>query len=103
MVPCRLILALVLYLAPLAAQPRTQPPASPVKPYTLPPGKYERAVDYSHWRYAIHFVSVLWTAGTLVAILNLRLAPRLRNRAERASVRRFVQAMIFVPGLMLAI
>jgi len=51
----------------------------------------------------MHFLGVLWTVGTLAAILNRRVAPRLRDWAERASARRFLQAAIFVPSLMLAI
>ena len=35
--------------------------------------------------------------GTLVVILNLRVAPRLRNWAQHASRRRYVQAALFVP------
>jgi STE24 endopeptidase len=92
----------MLAAAPLAAQQRT--PANPqFKPYSLPSGKVERAVAYSHWQYALHFLGFLWTAGTLAAILNLRAAPRLRNWAERASRNRLLQAAMFVPGLMLAL
>jgi STE24 endopeptidase len=68
-----------------------------------PPGKYEQAVAYSHWQYALYFLGVLWTAGTLAAILNLRVAPRLRSWAERAFAGRFPQAAIFVSGLALAL
>src|SRR5579864_2658465 len=74
-----------------------------VKSYTLPPDKYERAVAYSHWQYAMHFLGVLWAAGTLLGILTLRLAPRLRTWAEHASHRRFIQAAIFVPGFLLMV
>src|SRR5437773_4419933 len=94
---------LVVCLAALDAQQRTQQSSSQIKPYSLPPGKYERAVAYSHWQYAMHFLGVLWTVGTLAAILNRRVAPRLRDWAERSSARRFLQAAIFVPSLMLAI
>src|SRR5579872_1756867 len=79
-------------------------PANPqAKQYTLPPDKYERAVAYSHWQYAMHFLGVLWAAGTLLAILELRLAPRLRTWAQNASHRRFLQAVIFVPGFLLMV
>ena len=94
---------LVVGLAALAAQQRTQQSSSQIKPYSLPPGKYERAVAFSHWQYAMHFLGVLWTVGTLAAILNRRVAPRLRDWAERSSARRFLQAAIFVPSLMLAL
>src|SRR5436190_18914755 len=86
--PLLLALLLVCVAAPLAAQI---------------PGEHERAVAYSYWRYAMYFLGVLWTAGTLAAILNLRVAPRLRNWAERAAVGRLPQAAIFVSGLMLAL
>jgi STE24 endopeptidase len=86
--PLAFALLLVCVAEPLAAQP---------------PGTYERAVAYSYWQYAMHSLEWLWTAGTLVAILNLRVAPRLRNWAERASVGRFLQAAIFVPCLMLVL
>ena len=104
MVSAHLLLLCLLALAePLAAQPQKRQPASQIKSYSLPPGKYERAVAYSRWQYAMHFLGVLWTVGTLAAILNLRVASHLRNWAEHASVRRFLQAAIFVPGLMLAL
>jgi STE24 endopeptidase len=74
-----------------------------VKGYTLPHEKYARAVAYSHWQYTMHFLGVLWAAGTLLAILTLRLAPRLRTWAENASHRRFIQAAIFVPGFLLMV
>jgi len=92
-----------LLAAPLAAQQRT-PQANPHgQGYKLPPGKYQRAVAYSHWQYAMHFLGVLWTVGTLVVILNLRVAPRLSNWAQHISGRRLLQAALFVPGLMLVL
>src|SRR5437899_12534217 len=98
-----LVVCLATLAAPLAAQQQTRQSSSQIKPYSLPPGKYERAVAFAHWQYAMHFLGVLWTVGTLAAILNRRVAPRLRDWAERASARRFLQAAIFVPSLMLAI
>jgi STE24 endopeptidase len=71
--------------------------------YHLPPGKYERAVEYSHVQYAIHFLGILWTAGALLGMLNYRLAPRLRTWVEEWTRRRFVQAALFVPGLLFAL
>jgi Zn-dependent protease with chaperone function len=98
------VLLLLAHLTIFTAYAQERPPANPqVKTYTLPPGKYERAVAYSHWQYAMHFLGVLWAAGTLLAILTLRLAPRLRTWAENYSHRRFVQAAIFVPGFLLMV
>jgi STE24 endopeptidase len=95
---------LLVFFSTVTAYAQQRAPAShEVKSYTLPPEKYQRAVAYSHWQYAMHFLGVLWTVGTLVAILALRLAPRLRTRAENASHRRFVQAAIFVPGFLLMV
>jgi len=107
MIRAGLVLALLVWVgllaAPLAAQQRT-PQANPHgQGYKLPPGKYQRAVAYSHWQYAMHFLGVLWTVGTLVVILNLRVAPRLRNWAQHISGRRLLQAALFVPGLMLVL
>src|ERR1700704_2154687 len=96
------VLMLFIYLSMAAAL--AQAPANPqVKHYTLPPGKYEKAVKYSHWQYAMHFLGVLWAAGTLVAILELRLAARLRTWAQNATHRRFLQAAIFVTGFLLMV
>ncbi len=98
------ILMLLACLATFTAYAQVRTPSNPqAKPYTLPPGKYERAVAYSHWQYAMHFLGVLWAAGTLLAILEFRLAPRLRTWAQNASHRRFLQAAIFVPGFLLMV
>src|SRR5579863_10332206 len=97
------VLALLAWLtmAPLCAQ--RQAPANPQsRRYTLPPGKYEKAVAYSHWQYGMHFLGVLWAAGTLLAMLQFRLGPRLRTWAEGVSRLRFLQAAMFVPALLLA-
>jgi Zn-dependent protease with chaperone function len=80
-----------------------QPPEKKqqVNSYTLPPGKYEKAVAYSRTGYALHFVGVAYSLLVLLAILALRIAPMFRDWAERVSPRRFVQAIVFVPLLLL--
>src|SRR5215470_20035830 len=91
-----------LFMAPLCAQPRTS--SSPqTKGYTMAPEKYHRAVAYSHWQYGMHFLGVLWAAGTLIALLKFHVAPRLRTWFEAATRRRFFQAAMFVPALLLTI
>ena len=87
----------------LDAQQAAPPKPQHVQAYTLPPGKLERAIAYSHWRYGLHFLGVVWAIGTLAAMLHYRFAPRLRTRVEHATHRRFAQAALFVPGLLLAI
>ena len=72
-----------------------------VNSYSLPPEKYEKAVAYSRTQYRLHFVGVAYSLLLLVIILSLRIAPALRDRAERVSRRRFVQAIVFVPLLLL--
>src|SRR5712691_10505460 len=72
-----------------------------VKSYTLSPEKYEKAVAYSRTQYRLHFLGVAYSLLLLLIILALRIAPALRDRAERVSRRRFAQAIVFVPLLLL--
>ena len=76
-------------------------PNNEVKNYTLPPDKYEKAVAYSRTQYALHFIGVAYSLLVLLVILSLRIAPIFRDWAERVSHRRFVQAVVFVPLLLL--
>src|SRR6266849_7727071 len=89
--------------AALALQPPAPSPSPQLRSYRLAPNQLHRAVAYSHWQYALHFLGILWTAGTLAAILKYRVAARLRDRVESASGRRFLQAALFVPGLLLTV
>ncbi|HXI90273.1 MAG TPA: M48 family metallopeptidase [Blastocatellia bacterium] len=73
----------------------------PVKSYSLPPEKYEKAVAYSRTQYTLHFVGVIYSLLLLLIILSMRIAPALRDWAERVSRRRIVQAIVFVPLLLL--
>jgi STE24 endopeptidase len=99
-----------------SAQSRSSPPtdksislADPsiekqeVKSYTLPPDKYEKAVSYSRTQYRLHFVGVAYSLFLLLIILSLRIAPMFRDWAEGVSRRRFVQALVFVPLLLLTL
>ncbi|MEK6322759.1 MAG: M48 family metallopeptidase [Acidobacteriota bacterium] len=72
-----------------------------VKSYSLPPEKYEKAVAYSRAQYSLHFVGVAYSLLLLFVILSLRIAPLFRDWAEGVSRRRFVQAIVFVPLLLL--
>jgi len=105
--------------APLAA-PRLQAQAAPAggidserasaraaerrdetRTYTLSPEKYRKAVAYSRAKYRLHSISFVYGVLLLLALILLRVAPEVRNWAEVASRRRFVQAAIFVPLLSL--
>jgi STE24 endopeptidase len=72
-----------------------------VKAYTLPPDRYEKAVKFSRAEYRLYFVDVVYGLVVLVLVLNWRLAPKYRDWAERAFSKRFLQAAIFTPLLLL--
>ena len=84
-----------------SASPGPSAEKQQVRAYSLPPEKYEKAVAYSRAQYALHFTGVAYSLLVLLAILALRIAPLFRDVAERVSQRRFVQAIVFVPLLLL--
>src|SRR5512147_2757043 len=99
----------LLFAGGLVAQAVPEPAATPgvsasaggPASYTLTPEKYQKAVAYARARYGLHFLSFFWSVLVLVVIIGLRLSPRFRDRAEAISKRRFWQAAIFVPLLLL--
>ena len=96
---------LVLSVVPLGAQP-AQPSVErkeAPREYSLAPDKLQKAVEYSRDRYILHFAGEVWGIAVLLGILASRIAPKFRDWAEAASRRRFVQAIIFVPLLTLAL
>ncbi|MGH9391769.1 MAG: hypothetical protein ACRD1Z_19380, partial [Vicinamibacteria bacterium] len=107
--------ALAMLASPLAAQtareatgeaavaPQARTPAPEARTYTLPPEQYEKAVAYSRAKYRLHFVATAWEVAILIALIAMRVAPRFRDLAERASRKRFVQALVFVPLLVAAV
>ena len=86
---------------------RAQPPeasaADAITEYQLPPDKMQQAEALYRTRVALFVVGTLYGLAVLVAVLAFRLGPRFRDIAERASRRRFVQAIVFVPLLILSI
>jgi Zn-dependent protease with chaperone function len=72
-----------------------------VTAYTLSPEKYEKAIAYSRATYRLHFLGAAYSLILLLIIISLRIAPAFRDRAERVSRRRFVQAVVFVPALLI--
>jgi Zn-dependent protease with chaperone function len=93
------------------AQTETPPPQptkvnidnSPAQTYTLPPDKYEKAVAFSRAKYRFYFADAAYGILVLILLLNLRVAPKYRDLAERISHRRFVQAWIFAPLFLLTV
>lgn len=104
------LLAAGLFAATLPAGPAPEPAPGPTPSvvstssapaaYTLSPEKREKAIAYARARYGLHFISFLWSALILVAIIGMRLAPRFRDRAEAVARRPFWQATVFVPLLL---
>ena len=62
---------------------------------------YRKAVAYSKAWYRLYFVSVGWSILVLWLLLRLRVVARLRDFAERRTGSLLLQAVIFVPGLLL--
>jgi STE24 endopeptidase len=101
------LLSMSLLPATVPAQPVSAAPSETTAqqeqtphPYSLPPDKLQRAIEYSRARYWLHFAGELYGMAVLLAILVLGLSARFRNWAEAASNRRFTQAVVFVALLM---
>jgi Zn-dependent protease with chaperone function len=75
--------------------------AASSKPYSLPPDKLRRAIEYAHAGYSLHFASEIYAIVILAAIIATGLSAKFRDWAEAASPHRFVRALIFVPLLLL--
>lgn len=92
-----------------AFRSRTWPPQSttsqPTKTegYTLPRERYEKAVRYSRASYTLYFVSIFVSVLALLILLRLGIAAKFRDWAENVSDKRWIQAVIFVPLLVLTV
>lgn len=78
--------------------PRPQPTG-----YVLPQDRYEKAITYSRASYTMYFVSVFLSVFALIIILRLGIAAKFRNWAENVSDKRWLQALVFVPLLVLSV
>jgi STE24 endopeptidase len=65
--------------------------------YTLPPDRDKKARAISKVRLRMLIVNLIYGIVVLLVILRWKLAPKFRDVAEKASSRRFLQALIFVP------
>ena len=70
--------------------------------YTLSDDRYEKAVAYSRSAYALYFVSYAVSLASLLLLLRLGVAAKFRDFAERVTGRRWLQAFVFVPLLIVA-
>jgi STE24 endopeptidase len=91
--------------APISGLPkseRVEPPLGKTEQYTLSEDRYEKAVAYSRAGYMLYFVSYFVGISVLLLLLQLGVAARFRDFAERLTGRRWLQAFVFVPLLILA-
>jgi len=70
----------------------TQPQA---KSYTLPPDKEAKAIAYAHSRHQLYFLDFVFTLVALVLLIQLGVAPGLRDWAESMTRKRPLQAILF--------
>jgi Zn-dependent protease with chaperone function len=82
-------------------QPAPQPPKT--EQYTLSQGRYQKAVAYSRAEYVLYFVSYGLSVLVLALSLRLGVAAKFRDFAEKMSANRFVQGLLFVPLLVVAV
>jgi STE24 endopeptidase len=71
--------------------------------YVLSQDRYEKAVTYSRAWYTMYFVSVGLNVIALLILLRLGIAAKFRDWAESISDKRWVQAVIFVPLLVMTV
>jgi len=86
---------------------QSTPPAVPQQPksgeYVLSHDRYEKAVTYSRAAYTMYFVSVGLDVLALLILLRIGIAARFRDWAENVSDKRWIQAVVFVPLLVVTV
>jgi Zn-dependent protease with chaperone function len=98
-----LLLGLLLDCTSIHAQAAQPESKNSTREYSLPPDKLKEAIDYSHARNWLSFGGAIYGIAALLVVLQWRLAPKFRDWSQAASKSRFVQALIFVPLIALAI
>ena len=78
-------------------------PERRITAYTLPPDLYKKAHDLNRIHFRLAILDFVYGLSVLWFILRLKLAAKYRDLAEHSSVRRFFQAAIFSPLLLLTI
>jgi STE24 endopeptidase len=82
---------------------QTTPAPPKTEQYTLSHDRYEKAVAYSRAEYVLYLVSYLLSVVALVLFLRLGVAAKFRDFAENLSANRFLQGLLFVPLLIVAL
>jgi STE24 endopeptidase len=83
-----------------STSPEAQTPRH-VTAYTLPPDLYKKAHDKSQIDFRLQLIGFIYGLIVLWIILRWKLAAKYRDWAEKASGRRFLQALIFSPLLLI--
>jgi Zn-dependent protease with chaperone function len=78
-----------------------QPAQRIITSYTLPPDLYKKAHDLNRIHFRFNLISFVYGLVVLWLVLRLRLSAKYRDWAEAASPRRFLQAAVFSPLLIL--
>ena len=86
--------------APATVAPET---TRKVTQYTLPPDLYKKAHDRNRIHFRLALISFVYGLAVLWLILHWKLGAKYRDWAEGLSAKRFLQAVVFAPLLMLTI
>jgi len=89
--------------APSEAVAMPQAPPQRVTKYTLPPDRYQKARSINRIRFWGMLGHFLYSLLVLWLVLLWKLAAKYRTRAENVSSKRFPQALVFSPLLILTI
>jgi len=74
-----------------------QPSEKKITAYTLPPDLYRKAHNLGKIAFWGQLVTFIYSVVLLLLLLKWKLAPKIRDLAEKATSVRFVQALIFTP------
>lgn len=94
--------SLVANAQPRGKLPQAQASQQPKnEEYTLKPDRYAKAVAFSRDSYLMYFISVFLAVVAILVLLQFGVVAKYRDWAERVSGKRPVQALVFVPLLLL--
>lgn len=102
-VPRAVVAADVAPAADAPAAVASAAPESPITDYRLPPEQMRKAEALYQTETVLLVVGSLYGIAALLLVLYLRIGSRYRDIAEKASSRRFVQALVFVPLMVLTL
>jgi Zn-dependent protease with chaperone function len=104
---CLLVVAVLLLAVTVLAQSSQSgpivPPDRTITHYSLPPDKLAKATAFYTVRVRLLIIDTIFGFALLVAFIYLRIGPRLRDLAERATKRIRLQGLIYAPMILLAL